>query len=240
MKKARKASYWRWRGVAGSAKKRRQSVRSNGTLIDITYNVKHQIWCQSSFAVQTLTTTRNPYMTPVFMPNRIFVDNVCCLITNNETSRNCSISAPVRLTSRAKLLSQMNPIAGSMSADSRSVEIQASRGNRPSPFAFVRHVQDAEPSSTPLGRKRGRRCQRRRRPRGTHRHKPAKPVKEASRKVPAAAAPRLRRSPTRPRRLSSSARPGLADKPRGAAEEFLMLSRFKREMLERLTERLNR
>src|SRR5258707_5776396 len=125
MKKARKASYWRWRGVAGSAKKRRQPVRSNGTLIDITYNVKHQIWCQSSFAVQTLTTTRNPYMTPVFMPNRIFVDNVCCLITNNETSRNCSISAPVRLTSRAKLLSQMNPIAGSMSADSRSVESQA-------------------------------------------------------------------------------------------------------------------
>src|SRR5258707_11033252 len=124
MKKARKASCWR--GVAGSAKKRRQPVRSNGTLIDITYNVKHQIWCQSSFAVQTLTTTRNPYMTPVFMPNRIFVDNVCCLITNNETSRNCSISAPVRLTSRAKLLSQMNPIAGSMSADSRSVEIQAS------------------------------------------------------------------------------------------------------------------
>src|SRR5260370_37398140 len=60
------------------------------------------------------------------MPNRIFVDNVCCLITNNETSRNCSISAPVLLTSRAKLLSQMNPIAGSMSADSRSVEIQAS------------------------------------------------------------------------------------------------------------------
>src|SRR5713101_3457740 len=57
-----------------------------------------------------------------------FVDNVCCSITNNETSRNCSISAPVRLTSRAKLLSQMNPIAGSMSVDSRSVEIQASHG----------------------------------------------------------------------------------------------------------------
>src|SRR6266478_4382197 len=55
-----------------------------------------------------------------------FVDNVCCSITNNETSRNCSISAPVRLTPRAKLLSQMNPIAGSMSVDSRSVEIQAS------------------------------------------------------------------------------------------------------------------
>src|SRR6266849_10887809 len=128
MKKARKASYWRWRGVAGSAKKRRQPVRSNGTLIDITYNVKNQIRCQSSFAVQTLTTTRNRHMTTVFMPNRIFVDNVCCLITNNETSRNCSISAPVRLTSRAKLLSQMNPIAGSMSADSRSVEIQASAG----------------------------------------------------------------------------------------------------------------
>src|SRR5713226_6408675 len=125
MKKARKASYWRWRGVAGSAKKRRQPVRSNGTLIDITYNVYHQIWCQSSFAVQTLTTTINPHMTTVFMPHRIFVDNVCCLITNNETSRNCSISAPVRLTSRAKLLSQMNPIAGSMSVDSRSVEIQA-------------------------------------------------------------------------------------------------------------------
>src|SRR5258708_32075377 len=126
MKKARKASYWRWRGVAGSAKKRRQPVRSNGTLIDIIYNVKHQIWCQSSFAAQTLTITKNPHMTTVFMPNRIFVDNVCFLITNKETSRNCSISAPVRLTSRAKLLSQMNPIAGSMSADSRSVEIQAS------------------------------------------------------------------------------------------------------------------
>src|SRR5260221_5992977 len=69
-------------------------------------------------------------MTPVFMPNRIFVDNVCFLITNKETSRNFSISAPVRLTSRAKLLSQMNPIAGSMSADSRSVEIQASAGSR--------------------------------------------------------------------------------------------------------------
>src|SRR5258708_30732564 len=59
------------------------------------------------------------------MPNRNFVDNVCFLITNKETSRNFSISAPVLLTSRAKLLSQMNPIAGSMSADSRSVEIQA-------------------------------------------------------------------------------------------------------------------
>src|SRR5712671_1579966 len=125
MKKARKASYWRWRGVAGSAKKRRQPVRSNGTLIDITYNVKHQIWCQSSFAVQTLTTTRPAYDNGFYAKSH-FVDNVCCSITNNETSRNCSISAPVHLTSRAKLLSQMNPIAGSMSVDSRSVEIQAS------------------------------------------------------------------------------------------------------------------
>src|SRR5260370_10966472 len=103
MKKARKASYWRWRGVAGSAKKRRQFVRSNGTLINIIYNVKHQIWCQSSFAVQTLTTTRNPHMTTVFYAIRNFVDNVCFWITNKETSRNCSISSPVRLTSNEAL-----------------------------------------------------------------------------------------------------------------------------------------
>src|SRR5712672_2725727 len=77
------------------------------------------------------STNSNNYKKPAydngFYAKSHFVDNVCCSITNNETSRNCSISAPVRLTSRAKLLSQMNPIAGSMSADSRSVEIQASQ-----------------------------------------------------------------------------------------------------------------
>src|SRR5882762_4132633 len=77
------------------------------------------------------STNSNNYKKPAydngFYAKSHFVDNVCCSITNNETSRNCSISAPVRLTSRAKLLSQMNPIAGSMSVDSRSVEIQASR-----------------------------------------------------------------------------------------------------------------
>src|SRR5882672_6593240 len=76
------------------------------------------------------STNSNNYKKPAydngFYAKSHFVDNVCCSITNNETSRNCSISAPVRLTSRAKLLSQMNPIAGSMSVDSRSVEIQAS------------------------------------------------------------------------------------------------------------------
>src|SRR5712672_3349717 len=75
------------------------------------------------------STNSNNYKKPAydngFYAKSHFVDNVCCSITNNETSRNCSISAPVRLTSRAKLLSQMNPIAGSMSVDSRSVEIQA-------------------------------------------------------------------------------------------------------------------
>src|SRR5258706_9473841 len=75
------------------------------------------------------STSSNNYKKPAydngFYAKSHFVDNVCCSITNNETSRNCSISAPVRLTSRAKLLSQMNPIAGSMSVDSRSVEIQA-------------------------------------------------------------------------------------------------------------------
>src|SRR5467141_2855317 len=77
------------------------------------------------------STNSNNYKKPAydngFYAKSHFVDNVCCSITNNETSRNCSISAPVRLTSRAKLLSQMNPIAGSMSVDSRSVEIQASK-----------------------------------------------------------------------------------------------------------------
>src|SRR6266853_2909018 len=80
------------------------------------------------------STNSNNYKKPAydngFYAKSHFVDNVCCSITNNETSRNCSISAPVRLTSRAKLLSQMNPIAGSMSVDSRSVEIQASRPSR--------------------------------------------------------------------------------------------------------------
>src|SRR6266481_4523700 len=79
------------------------------------------------------STNSNNYKKPAydngFYAKSHFVDNVCCSITNNETSRNCSISAPVRLTSRAKLLSQMNPIAGSMSADSRSVEIQARRSS---------------------------------------------------------------------------------------------------------------
>src|SRR5467141_1793563 len=92
MKKARKASYWRWRGICSTnSNKYKKPAYDNG-----------------------------------FYAKSHFVDNVCCSITNNETSRNCSISAPVRLTSRAKLLSQMNPIAGSMSVDSRSVEIQAS------------------------------------------------------------------------------------------------------------------
>ena len=124
-KKARKASYWRCRGVAGSAKKRRQSVRSNGTPIDMFYNVKYQIWCQSAFSSKTQTTTRNPHMTAVSMHNRNFVDNVSFRITNNETSRNCYISVLFRLIPGAKLSSQKNPLAGSMSGDSPSVEIQA-------------------------------------------------------------------------------------------------------------------
>src|SRR5712672_2606065 len=88
------------------------------------------------------STNSNNYKKPAydngFYAKSHFVDNVCCSITNNETSRNCSISAPVRLTSRAKLLSQMNPIAGSMSVDSRSVEIQA------------RQQSDARRGSPPL------------------------------------------------------------------------------------------
>src|SRR5882762_2658544 len=100
------------------------------------------------------STNSNNYKKPAydngFYAKSHFVDNVCCSITNNETSRNCSISAPVRLTSRAKLLSQMNPIAGSMSVDSRSVEIQARR--KPDD-AVLQQVQAREGKGACLARR---------------------------------------------------------------------------------------
>jgi len=46
-KKARKASYWRCRGVAGSMKKRRAFVRSNGAPIATYHVVTYYIWCQA-------------------------------------------------------------------------------------------------------------------------------------------------------------------------------------------------
>ena len=125
-KNARKASYCRCRAVAGSTKKRRRLVRSFGNLIDIKHNVRHHIWCQAPIGEQNRVIAKTPFITLVFVPRRQLTDKLIPGETDKETARKRALSAPIQLIVGAKLLSQMNPLTGSASADSLSVEIQAS------------------------------------------------------------------------------------------------------------------